>query len=548
MFHPALLKLIRLQWRGGFRRFLRSLRTLRGLFQLAFILAMLGQFAFSMYVARTLTTHATNPFGAPFQVLIKDFLAVGLFAMTSYILIFSTGDAAVYFTASEVAFLFPAPVTRKQLLSYKLLASLIGSAAISLVFTLLSMPPISMALPRFIAVVATFLFVQLLAMNVAFARQVLQEKLHVLIRRTVGFVVACLLLIAVSQTTMLVAPGDWGGYLKAFHESTIGTVLLAPFQVFVRAIQASDWPTFSFNAAIILVVDFVLLNLGYRMDALSLEAAFAFSEKTAAKIKRMQTKGVWQDLAMTNSAAARRRVPMLPFWAGIGPVLWQRVSTTIRSSPKLLLIPVIAIAVAGAVTYQQAHSKNGAVTAPLFGVGVLIYASFLISLTMQNDIDRIGYLKSLPVSSRSIVIGDLIGFPILLSFIQSLYLIGLATFFTDHSTWFFAGIFLTPFLNFLLFGVDKLIFYIYPTRMAKGAPGDFQASGKQMIFMTLKMLILGGAATIVALAALPGALLFASPLVACASSGIVLAIECVILVPLLTAAFDRFDPGSAQIG
>ena len=56
MFHAALWKLIRLQWRGGFRQFRRSLRTLRGLFHLGFMIAMLGCFLAQMYFTGTIAS------------------------------------------------------------------------------------------------------------------------------------------------------------------------------------------------------------------------------------------------------------------------------------------------------------------------------------------------------------------------------------------------------------------------------------------------------------------------------------------------------------
>ena len=113
--------------------------------------------------------------------------------------------------------------------------------------------------------------------------------------------------------------------------------------------------------------------------------------------------------------------------------------------------------------------------------------------------------------------------------------------------WLLCGALLVFPLNLLLFGIDKLVFYIYPTRLAKGAPGDFQNSGKQMIFMTLKMLMLGAAAFVVAIAALPGALALQSPIVAVACAGFVLVIECGALVPLLIIAYDRFDPSTTIV-
>ena len=93
-------------------------------------------------------------------------------------------------------------------------------------------------------------------------------------------------------------------------------------------------------------------------------------------------------------------------------------------------------------------------------------------------------------------------------------------------------------LNFLLFGIDKLVFYWYPTRMVKGAPDDFQNAGRQMLFVLLKMLLLGGGLTLVGVAVIPGAML-QSPLLAVIPAAVVLLAECSRLGP---AADLRLSP------
>ena len=119
---------------------------------------------------------------------------------------------------------------------------------------------------------------------------------------------------------------------------------------------------------------------------------------------------------------------------------------------------------------------------------------------------------------------------------------GLVVFFPTTAGWLLMGALLVLPINLLLFGVDKLVFYIYPTRMAKGAPGDFQNAGKQMIFMAFKMLILGAAALLTLVASLPVAFLLQSPLLAVICAGTVLLIQVGLLVPLLADAFERFEP------
>lgn len=541
MFHAALWKLIRLQWRGGFHQFRRSLWTLRGLFHLGFMIVMLGCFMVQMYFTGTIASKSPQflqTFGDGFQ----NIAAFGLFVFTGWTVLFSTGESTVYFTASEVAFLLPAPITRKQLLAYKLFKSFLGIVFLCLFMSLMFSARLGMWLSGFVGMVLTFTFLQLLTMNVAFVRQVLQEKVHVLLRRLFGYSVSIVVLVAVIQTTQQASSADFWTLVATFRQTPAGTWLLAPFQIFIRTILAPDIVSFLASASVVFVIDAVLLTIAFRLDALSLEAALATSEKWTARIKLMQTKGNWQLFGTPTSAVARRRLPLPPFWSGVGPIVWQKMMTTFRTSLKLLWMLVAAVLFAGAVVYGIHNSNARHPDAPIAGVVVMGYLSFLISLTQPNEIERVGYLKSLPIRTVAIVLGELLGFVVLLSAVQTTFILGLSCGYPDAAPWLVCGaVFTLPF-NFLLFAIDKLVFYVYPARLAKGAPGDFQNAGRQLIFLTLKMLVLGLGFTIVGVVALPGALIYRSPLAALVPAAVLLVLECVGVVPLLTYAFDRFDP------
>lgn len=544
MFHAALWKLMWLQWRGGCRQFCRSLRTSRGLFYAGFMLLMLGYFVFSTTVEKKFATVSPQP-GLFTEDGLSDLIAFGLCAYATWTVLFSTGESTVYFTASEVAFLFPAPFTRKQLLSYKLLKSFMGIVTTSLLMSLALAARLHMWGAAVFGTMLAFLFLQLLAMNVAFLRQVLQERVSVWLRRVGGYGLSAVLSVAVIQTVQQVPDSSIAAIASAFRQTLAGTWMLAPFQVFARTILATDFTAFLVPASIALTMDAVLLAVVYRLDALSLEAALAVSEKLTARLKRLQTKGVWHLLGSPSSTIVRRRLPHPPFWAGVGPIVWQKMMTTFRTSLTLLWLLAAAVLVAGGLTYgiHQAHQSHpDQFGAPFVGVAVMAYASFLISLTQQNEIERIGFLKSLPIRAVAIVLGELLGFVVLLSFIQAAFFLVLCCVFPSWAMWLaWAAILTLPF-NFMLFAIDKLVFYLYPTRMAKGAPGDFQNAGRQMIFMSLKMLIVGLGFALAGGAAIPGAAIYRSPIAALIPASVVLVFECIALVPLLTLVFNRFDP------
>lgn len=541
MFHSALWKLIRLKWRGGFRQLRRSVKTLRGAMQVGFILLMMAYGFGSMFFVGRMSSAAPEA-AALMMDRMRDFTAFGLFAFTTWAMLFSTGEATVYFTASEVAFLFPAPFQRRQLLTYKLLQSLIGLVFLSLMMSLFFAHGWLSWMGGFVGTALTLSFIQLLTMNVAFVRQVLEAKSNVLIRRVLGYSVSVWVLVAVTQMTLNAESGDFAALAISFRSSTAGRWLLAPFDVFSRMIFASDFASFGLSTSLVLVLLASLLATAYRLDGLSLEAALAISEKLTARIKLAQTKGAWHMFGSPTSQVARRRLPRLPYWKGIGPIVWQRLTTNIRTSLKLFWLLGGAVLLAGGLALGI-HQKTPEqpIAAAAASMAVMVYVSFLICMSLQNEIERVGYLKSLPLRPVAIVLGELLGFVVLLSAVQGLFFLMLCGLLPSVAGWLICAAVLVLPLNFLLFAIDKLIFYLYPTRMAKGAPGDFQNAGRQMFFVFLKMLLLGGGLTLVGIAVVPGAM-FRSPLLAVIPAVVVLLIECVGIVPLLIYAFDRFDP------
>ncbi|MBC7819972.1 MAG: hypothetical protein IAG10_24070, partial [Planctomycetaceae bacterium] len=254
MFHSALWKLIRLKWRGGFRQFWRSLKTLRGAVQVGFILLMMAYGIGSIFFVGRMSSAAPEA-AAMVTDRLRDVAAFGLFAFTTWAMLFSTGEATVYFTASEVAFLFPAPFQRRHLLTYKLLQSLLGLMFLSLILSLFFARSLLTWVGGFLGSVLTLSFIQLLTMNVAFVRQVLEAKSNVLLRRVLGYSVSMWVLIAVTQMVLNAPSGDFMALAISFRGSTAGRWLLAPFDVFARMIFASDPVNFGISTGLVLLLD-----------------------------------------------------------------------------------------------------------------------------------------------------------------------------------------------------------------------------------------------------------------------------------------------------
>ena len=102
---------------------------------------------------------------------------------------------ALQFTSAEVQFLFPAPVTRRQLIGYKLSRLLLGAAGMSVFFTLLMAPPRVVPAAGFAG--RAFLIVAVMALyqtGVSLYRKSAEERVRLQGARRIGVLATALIL------------------------------------------------------------------------------------------------------------------------------------------------------------------------------------------------------------------------------------------------------------------------------------------------------------------------------------------------------------------
>jgi hypothetical protein len=107
-----------------------------------------------------------------------------------------------------------------------------------------------------------------------------------------------------------------------------------------------------------------------------------------------------------------------------------------------------------------------------------------------------------------------------------------------------AGAAFVPPFNFFLFGLENFLFLLFPMRIMATNPGDFQALGRNVLFMIAKFLGLGivvafaGGAALLAYFVTGGSMFFTL-----FAAWLVLLICAAITVPLVAMAFTMFDVG-----
>ena len=134
--HPALWKLFALRTRGSIRSIFIRLKTPRGAAMGVFTLLVIGMMLGPNLVVALALGRAGGPIGSE---RLLDAVPVGMLLFVVLNIVSSIGERALFFTPSEVDFLFPAPFSRREILLYKILGSVTAAVYFGLFFPIMTL-------------------------------------------------------------------------------------------------------------------------------------------------------------------------------------------------------------------------------------------------------------------------------------------------------------------------------------------------------------------------------------------------------------------------
>lgn len=531
---PGLAKLLSLRFRATLRRLVRGMKTVRGAF-----FWLVGAGVFLLWIGPSLVMFITAP-GQPEPEGFRRVFPLAMLGFALLHVIQGSAQKSIHFQPAEVDFLFSGPFTRRQLLLYKLAATvpanLLGALFFSVYFTRYS--PLWIA--SFAGLLLVSLLLQLLAMASALVSETIGEYAYNRVRRGVLVVVFAVIGIVLWRLLAPVAGQDLWQVVTEFRESLPGRIMLAPFEPFSRTITAGSlFPELLGWGSLALGIDAMLLGLVMWLDVNYLESAIAVSQKLYQRVQRARRGGN----AWASEAKARGRLPPFPRLGGAGPIAHSQLLRAMRGAPSLLAFVAILAGIMGAmIAFSGEEPKS--FLGVLIGQMVFFTVIFARTLTydFRGDLDHMDWLKTLPFSPNAMAAGELFAPVLFLTAIHLLLLAATGLFLGQPPLVLLAaGAFSLPF-NALLFSLENLIFLLFPSRFTPGTAGSFQFFGRMTVetFVKLAILVLLGglAAGIGALAYLvfSGSWVAAFVLAWAALIG-----EAAAMVPCLGWCFRRFD-------
>ncbi len=482
---------------------------------------------------------------------------------------------ALLFSEAEIAVLFPAPLSRRELVRYKLLTSQIGIFLFAGLMTLITGRGATgsgwLHLAGWWVIISVFALHRL---GASFALTRLMERGMANWQRRAALLAAVAVLAGALAAWRNFAPAPpelralrHADALSAYLDSVLlagpAPWLLLPFRVVVRPYFAADWAAFVHA----LWPALGLLALHYwwvlRADVSFEEASIALAQKRSALIAARQKGDLRVKLAPRSA-----RTPAFPLrplgWKYVAFVWKALLYSGGRGTLRMWSIVFAAALALGAAFMWLRPSDGFSLTLCIVGSSVFIFVLFGNVTSgasyLRQDLVAMDLLQTFPIRGWQVVLGQLFAQAALGALVQwaalvlaGLGLAGLSALVEARGGEIFAAsaalaVLALPF-NLAMMIIPAGTLLLWPGWF-KGGPqaAGFETAGLRIILMLGQVLAMGGALIVPALAA--GAVWFAAlffhggvwwmPLAGIAAA-LVLAGEAWLGILALGALFERFD-------
>ncbi|MEP6619863.1 MAG: putative ABC exporter domain-containing protein [bacterium] len=495
-------------------------------------------------------------------------LPFAFLVLVAYTWLAGADRTALAFSTAEVSMLFTAPVSRRQLIVYKIVRSQVTVLTSSLIWVILFGRGHD-AVTRALGYWVLFSTLNLHRLGVALVRASGSEHGTKGLRRSVpafamvGAILAMILAGLYKARFQFQQAEDLGDMLhvlgSVFSAAPMSWVIL-PFRAAVA--PAISAPGAAWARAMLWALGLLLLHVLWvlRSDAAFEEAAAEASATQARRIEAMRARRL--DGGNVNTKAARRTLPLASTGAPAVALVWKNTLWLMRSGQlrTLLGLPIIAILAALAFSGRSSHVEMIIATlCGIVGVMLLLFGPATMRNDMRGDLRRLPMIKTLPLSGQQIILAEVASSAVPTAALQFLLVIAgvIAVSFADEVSVplpvRFAIIAASPAvligLNLANFSIHNAFALLLPgwIRLGETSPGGVEAMGQAMLssiitMLVLALLLLGPALGVTAVYFLLRQHTVLLVLVGSAVSGAALFFEAYLMTEALGGTLERTEP------
>jgi ABC-2 type transport system permease protein len=514
--------------------------------------------------------------------------AGGLAALMLVTWIFGKAETPFTFQLAETDFLFTAPLTRRQVIQFRLLRTqlpLFVSALFSVAIFSRGHLHATLAL-RVVALWLLYFTLQLHYAGAALVRGSLSQQGVTGLRRRLGtLVVIALLAAALWWGVRDALPGvraawEAGGattgaaaLVQALHHGVLAVVLWPLFAV-VAPLVAPGPRAFLFalpGALAVCAAHYVWVV----SSTLSFEeAAVEHAGRVARRLEAVRRGRSDATLVRRRGAPPPRALfPLAPTGTAAGAIVWKNVTGALREFRlrTLVLLGVLIVAFSAAIGGGDAAGGGVADLIAVLSLAlaalVIVFGPLALRFDLRRDLELLDVLKSYPLSGRELVAAEVLGQALLLSAVAAAGLLGAfaASLASDAASLPPAGLRLAalvaalavlPGVVTVMVLVQNAAALLFPAWMTLGAerPTGFEATGQRILtfagtlFALLISLVpaalVGGGLAVLARTLGLGPVV--AGLVWALAGALLVAGECYLGFRLLGPVFERLDPGGLR--
>lgn len=531
--NPGLRYLALAGFRGLLRRTRRRMRTPRG-FVVTVLGALLILFLVGTQVAAVLLDRGPAPdpgeAAAGFSLVLLAFTALAV-----------VNAEAPFFWPAEVQFLFPAPVTRRELLVHQTTSRLWVQVLSGLWIGALGMRGAPWAVAALATAILSITFINAAGTFASLAKMALAQRVPWAVRalKPALWAAGAGLVYFVHHRSRAVGLADALGDVLTAAPLHALTLPLRPFGRAFAAEGPADLLLWSAASAGVIAAVFgasVLMPVDFR------EASLSASARKLAQWQRVRGRG---------GPVKNRRVYVPTFgFLGTAAPLARRHLYELARAPR----PLVGLAFCAALAFFYSvilpwdAGDPDAGPRPLGLAMVVMVAVFAIfgsgalNLDFRRDADRIAYLRSLPLRAGSLVVGQIFT-PVLVLTLASLALLAgtaaVADWYVRPMTLAFAMLAAGP-VAWICVALENWLFLLFPTRVTPSGTEQNAFSGRLFLKMLCKLALLVAVMGAAILASVPGRML-AGTAGALAASLVVVLAACWGATWLVARAFRNFD-------
>jgi hypothetical protein len=527
--------------RGRLRLVARRMRTVRGAIGIgATALFLLGFAALQVYGA----SHADVRAGIPAPGTMRTLVPALVTVLT---LIAAVSERGLYFTPPETAFLFPAPIGRRELLLYNLLTRLGVQLLSGLWVSLFTVRYAPLPAAAFAAVMLGFVFMYVAAQALSLGAAAAEAYLSPLARTLARAAAIGVVLLVAASAAMSAAPGTAGERFRSLLQSPAVRAVSLPARPLGELYAAGTRAAALAWGAASLALVLATVGLVLSFDVAFTERSLSVGKRVQRRLSRVLSTPAGDGEGAAHPAPRwRPRAPRVPLPGRAGALAWRQATELLRT-PRALLGPLVFGAVWLVAMFGGMRAAPGEMDAgrtSVLATALLMPVIFgnPIPFDFRRDLDRLAYLRSLPLRPTAVAMGQLFPAAVFFAAFEMLVLLGAARLTGSiPGTWVAGAAVLVLPVAWGAAAVENLLFLVLPYRVGPDGRAGAQFLGKALLLMVLKVLTLGVLAAAGFAAWWGVGTLTRSMPAAVGAAGVVMLVPCIPLTWLVGRTFARFD-------